>query len=53
MSNSNIIQCPDCKTEINLEGADISDIIDCDVCGAEMEIIQMGPAKIKLIEEEK
>jgi lysine biosynthesis protein LysW len=53
MSKSNIIKCPDCKTEMNLEGADVSDIVDCDVCGAEMEVTHMYPAKIKLIEEEK
>ncbi len=46
--------CPDCEIEFEIpEDAQIGEILDCENCGAEMEIINLDPIKIKLIEDEK
>jgi lysine biosynthesis protein LysW len=47
--------CPDCK-EIELTiptDVEVGDIIECDNCGAEVEVISVKPLKLRLILEEK
>jgi len=46
--------CKDCNEpiEINKE-LEIGEIIECQNCGAEMEVINLEPLEISLIEEEK
>lgn len=48
------VTCPDCEVEIKIpQNANPGQIIDCDNCGAEIEITNLDPIKIKLIEDEK
>jgi len=47
-------KCPDCTTPINVSlDTKVGEIIECQNCGAEMEIINLKPLEVELIEEEK
>lgn len=46
--------CPDCKAEIILtEGVMVGDIVECSVCGTEVEILSLEPLKYCELVEEK
>lgn len=46
--------CPDCKNEIILaEEVMVGDIIECDKCGTEVEILSLNPVKFYELVEEK
>lgn len=48
------INCPDCETEINVpENIHVGQILDCDNCGAEIEVKSTKPFDYELIEDEK
>jgi alpha-aminoadipate carrier protein LysW len=48
------VSCPDCHEEISVpEETEVGEILECENCGAEMEVISLEPIKVKLIEEEK
>jgi len=54
------VKCPDpnCDSEnpseiIIPDDAVVGDILECPVCGAEMEIISTDPPQVALLEEEK
>ncbi|HEC20972.1 MAG TPA: lysine biosynthesis protein LysW [Candidatus Peregrinibacteria bacterium] len=47
------INCPDCKETVSLEKAEIGDIVECDNCGCELELLKKDPPEIRVIEEEK
>lgn len=48
------ITCPDCKIELQIPATtQIGKIISCTNCGAELEISNLNPIEIKLIEDEK
>jgi DNA-directed RNA polymerase subunit RPC12/RpoP len=53
MNEEILIYCPECRGKISFDLNDIieDDIIDCDICGAEMLIEQADPLKIRLVEE--
>jgi len=54
MTETNKIVCPDCKKVINpLEGMMIGDILECDGCGTEIEILSIEPLEYKELIEEK
>ncbi len=48
------VYCPDCRGRFVADFDDIEekDLIECDLCMAEMEIIQMSPFRVKLFVEE-
>lgn len=55
-----IVKCPDpdCDLTVNRgiiipDDAVVGDILECSVCGAEMEIISTDPPQVALLEEEK
>jgi len=51
-----ILVCADCGEQLDLEDLDDmneGDILECEACGAEHELVSMNPLEIKLIEEEK
>lgn len=55
MDEEVVIYCPDCRGKCCFGKDDWSDIaeedvIDCDICGMEMRVIQKDPIKIKLYE---
>jgi alpha-aminoadipate/glutamate carrier protein LysW len=48
------IICPDCKSEISrIENMVIGDILECPVCGTEVEILSLEPLQYKELIEEK
>ena len=48
------IHCPDCRGRFDVETSDIieGDILECVLCGAEIEVIQEEPIKIQLLIED-
>ena len=32
--------CPVCEAELNLEGVEVGEIVECEECGAELEVDQ-------------
>jgi len=55
MAKRVIIYCPDCRGKFELDIADVieGDIIECDLCGAEMIVVQEDPVKLKLYSEDE
>jgi len=51
---SNKVICPDCGTEFvtNSETA-VGDILECQTCGTEVEILSLKPLKYQELVEEK
>jgi len=48
------MKCPDCEIAIPLpEELHVGQIIDCENCGAELEIKSTEPLEFELIEDEK
>lgn len=48
------VTCPDCGEAVSVgEEKKVGDVIECPVCGAEMEIVNLEPLEVSLIEEEK
>jgi len=54
MDNQNKVICPDCSTEITSEEKMVvGDILECQECGTEVEIISLEPLEYKELVEEK
>lgn len=48
------IYCKDCNDPIQIEKeVQVGEIIECPNCGAEMEVVNLEPIEVSLIEEEK
>ncbi len=48
------IICPDCNEEINIDQRiEVGDILECQNCATEVEVLNTNPIKIEIIEEEK
>jgi len=48
------ITCQDCSEPLKVANdVQVGEIIECENCGAEMEVIGTDPLEISLIEEEK
>lgn len=47
--------CPDCDQtiEVDKEKIDVGDIVECNYCGAEMEVLQKEPLEVEKLVEEK
>lgn len=46
--------CPDCHEPVEIkEEPEVGAIIECENCGAEMEVTNLEPLSVSLIEEEK
>ncbi len=48
------IHCPDCRGRFNVAASDIieGDMLECVLCGAEIEVLQEDPVKIQLLIED-
>lgn len=54
MTQISNITCPDCGSEIkSTEGMMIGDILECEECGTEVEILSIDPLKYRELIEEK
>lgn len=48
------IKCSDCQQLMEIsQTTEVGEIVECQNCGAEMEVISLKPLKVELIEEEK
>jgi len=49
-----VIYCPDCRGKFSVYESDIieEDILECELCGAEIEVVSADPIKLKLYSEE-
>lgn len=46
--------CPECDSEIILvKGIKTGDVLECQICGAECEILKVNPLELSPLEEEK
>ncbi|MBT3348939.1 lysine biosynthesis protein LysW [bacterium] len=47
-----VIFCPDCRGKIEVEHSDIveDELIECDLCGAELLVMSENPIKFKMVE---
>lgn len=54
-NKQNFVVCPDCKSEIkfNSKTLALGDVLECQNCGTEVEIVSLDPIEIQIIEEEK
>ena len=53
-TQTNKIICPDCGEEIKqTEGMMIGDIVECDECGTEVEVLSINPLQYRELIEEK
>jgi DNA-directed RNA polymerase subunit RPC12/RpoP len=54
MNEELLIYCPDCRGKISFNYDEMyeDDVIDCDICGAEMVVEQKEPLKIRLVVDE-
>ena len=48
-------QCPECEAFVDLEADEVAEgeIIPCPECGVELEVININPIEIRLVEEEE
>jgi alpha-aminoadipate/glutamate carrier protein LysW len=54
MEENKKIICPDCGAEIKAdEGCLVGDILECEECGTEVEILSLEPLKYRELIEEK
>lgn len=50
---NNKVICPDCQTEIKSETMMVGDILECQECGTEVEILSTDPLQYRELIEEK
>lgn len=49
-----ISECPECGSQMSLPGNVISnEILDCEYCGVELEVVQLTPPTLALAPEEQ
>jgi len=54
MPDTNLeVTCPDCKSKIKSEKLMVGDILECQECGTEVEILSLNPLKYRELIEEK
>ena len=45
--------CPDCEAEVHVDlDADKGDLVTCDECGSELEVVGLDPVELDIAEEE-
>ncbi len=50
-----IVFCPDCRGRFDVEESDIieGEVLECSLCGAEIEVVQEKPVRLRLLVEEE
>ena len=45
--------CPECEADVHVDNdADKGDIIGCDDCGIQLEVVGLDPVELDIVEEE-
>ncbi len=45
--------CPDCEAEVHVEtDTDKGDIVSCDECGMDLEVVGLDPVELDVVEED-
>ncbi len=50
---NNKVICPDCGIEIKSSEMTVGDILECEECGTEVEILSLNPLQFRELIEEK
>ena len=45
-------ECPECAGDLQLEQVELGEILVCDDCGAELEVLSLNPLSIALAPQE-
>jgi len=54
MARAMKVKCPDCKEEIEIGASPMTgDVFECKNCATEIELVQVNPPEVRIIEEEK
>lgn len=51
METQTILQCPECAGELTASPRLVGEILDCDDCGAELEVRSLDPLRVALAPE--
>ncbi len=52
--NKKKINCPDCEAGIEVKNStEVGDILECEECGTEVEVVSLDPLKCEELIEEK
>lgn len=45
--------CPECEADVHVEtDADKGDIVDCEECGVQLEVVGLDPVELDIVEED-
>jgi lysine biosynthesis protein LysW len=45
--------CPECEADVHVDtDTDKGDIVECDDCGAELEVVGLDPIELDLVEDD-
>jgi alpha-aminoadipate carrier protein LysW len=45
--------CPECEADVHVDtDADKGDIVDCEDCGVQLELVGLDPVELDMVEEE-
>lgn len=45
--------CPDCEADVHVDtDADKGDIVSCEECGCDLEVVGLDPVELDVVEEE-
>ncbi len=45
--------CPECEADVHVDtDADKGDIVSCEECGSELEVVGLDPVELDMVEEE-
>jgi alpha-aminoadipate carrier protein LysW len=45
--------CPECEGDVHVDiEADKGEIVDCDECGVQLEVVGLDPVELDIVEEE-
>ena len=52
MINEFVIYCPDCRGKFDVAVEDFveEEVLECDLCGAEIMVVETDPIKLKLMQ---
>lgn len=45
--------CPDCEADVHVDtDADKGDVVSCEECGTELEVVGLDPVELDIVEED-